>query len=253
VRPQTLFLSRPRACKTAAFAAVSASLVAASAALGQATAPPAAKADSEINKPFVKPDVPAFVKRFETESREVYVQRKAIVEALGLKRGSSVADVGAGTGLFTRLMAAKVGPEGRVYAVDVAQEFLTHIANDARRLGQTQVRTVLGSQATTNLPKDSIELAFLCDVYHHLENPERTLASIHRALKPEGTLVVVDFDRVKGKSSEFVHKHVRAEKAVFIKEIQAAGFVLDPVANPPGLKENFFLRFRKAGGPAASD
>src|SRR5206468_208164 len=73
----------------------------------------------------------------------------------------------------------------------------------------------------------------------------RTLASLRKALKPGGRLVVVDFDRVKGKSTEFVLKHVRADRATFAAEIRAAGFLPDPVANPPGLTENFFLRFRK--------
>jgi SAM-dependent methyltransferase len=90
-------------------------------------------------------------------------------------------------------------------------------------------------------------------VYHHLERPEKVLASIRRALRPRGRLVVVEFDRVEGKSSAFVLKHVRAGQAVFRKEIEEAGFTLIPTPNPPKLKENFFLRFEKRPerGPAA--
>jgi SAM-dependent methyltransferase len=86
---------------------------------------------------------------------------------------------------------------------------------------------------------------FLSDVYHHLERPEKVLASIRRALRPRGRLVVVEFDRVVGKSSAFVLKHVRAGQAVFRKEIEGAGFMLIPTPNAPKLKENFFLRFEK--------
>jgi ubiquinone/menaquinone biosynthesis C-methylase UbiE len=201
----------------------------------------------EINKPFVNPDVKAFVKRFESDEREVYTQRAAIVAALPLKRGMTVADIGAGTGFFSRLFAETVGPEGRIYAVDVSPAFLKHIEAEAKRLGQAQIQTVVATQESTGLPVGSIDLAFLCDVYHHLEQPAKTLASIRRAVRDGGQLVVIDFDRVPGKSSEFVLKHVRAEKSVFITEIQAAGFERIPVTNPPALKETFFLRFRKPG------
>jgi ubiquinone/menaquinone biosynthesis C-methylase UbiE len=205
------------------------------------------KTDPKINEPFRKPDVKEYVKRFESEDRETYARRHEIVAALGLAKGMRVADVGAGTGLFTRLIADEVGSTGKVYAVDIAPQFLQHIAAESRKRGQTQVMTVLCDQTTTNLPRESVDLAFLCDVYHHLEKPEKTLASIRQALKPGGELVVVEFDRVEGKSAEFVLKHVRAAKDVFRQEIENAGFRVTPTIKPPRLKENFFLRFRKAG------
>jgi ubiquinone/menaquinone biosynthesis C-methylase UbiE len=225
-------------------------------AFGQAArTAPAPKADppSEINKPFAHPDVKAFVKRFETEDREVFARRHEIIGALGLKPGMAVADVGAGTGAFTRLIAEKVGPKGKVYAVDVSREFLAHIQKESRKLGQSHVVTVQASQDSTGLAPGSIDLAFICDVYHHFEHPERSLASIRRALRPGGRLVVIDFDKVEGKSSEFVMKHIRATKDVFAAEIRGAGF--EPMPTPEAsrlkLKESFFLRFRRPDGPAA--
>jgi ubiquinone/menaquinone biosynthesis C-methylase UbiE len=206
---------------------------------------PDTKVDSKINDPFKKPDVKRFIATFESDNREVYTKRQEIVASLGLTGGMAVADVGAGTGLFTRLIAEKVGPTGKVYAVDIAREFLSHIADDARKRSQTQVVTVLGSQESTNLPKESVNLAFLCDVYHHLEKPSKTLASIRQALKPGGRMVVIEFDKVAGRSSEFVLKHVRASKSVFLKEIEAAGFTLIPTRNAPAFKENFLLSFKK--------
>ena len=86
----------------------------------------------------------------------------------------AVADVGAGTGLFTRLFAEQVGPEGKVYAVDISKEFLDHIAAQAKAKGQAQVVTVRGTQDSTNLPAGSVDLVFLCDVYHHLETTRRS-------------------------------------------------------------------------------
>lgn len=203
------------------------------------------QADPKINEPFRNPDVKEYVKKFESDSRETFVYRREIVGALGLKPGMAVADVGAGTGLFTRMIARRVGPTGKVYAVDIARPFLDHIAADARNRGHTQVVTVLGSQDSINLPEGSVDLAFLSDVYHHLEAPEKTLASIHKVLRPHGRLVVVEFDRVEGRSSPFVLKHVRASQAVFRKEIEDAGFVMIPTPDAPKLKENFLLRFEK--------
>src|SRR6185436_7098179 len=80
-----------------------------------------------INDKFENPDAKEFVKAFEGESREIFTARKEIVKACKLGQGKVVGDVGAGTGLFTRLFAAEVGPKGKVYAVDIAQKFLDHI------------------------------------------------------------------------------------------------------------------------------
>ena len=212
---------------------------------GQTVAPPT-KTDAKINEPFKKPDVKGFIKKFESDDREVFAKRHEIVAALGLRPGMAVADVGAGTGLFTRLFAEKVGKTGRVYAVDIAPRFLAHIAAEAKKHGQSQVVTVQGSQSSTNLAHESVDLVFLCDVYHHLENPEKTLASIRQALRPRGRLVVIDFDRVEGRSADFVLKHVRASQDIFRKEIEAAGFRFEPTKKSPALKENFFLRFEKS-------
>jgi predicted methyltransferase len=238
--------------------AAAASLVALVAALGSAqttSQSPASKSktDPKINDAFKKPDVKAYIKRFESEAREPYARRHEIIAALELKPGMVVADIGAGTGLFTRLMAEKVETKGKVYAVDIAPEFLAHIAADARKNKRPQIVTVRGTQQTTNLPKGSLDLAFLSDVYHHLERPERILASLRDAIKPGGRLVVVEFDRVEGKSTPFVLKHVRAGRNVFIKEIESAGFKRIKSAKPPELKENFFAAFERIGSADGSE
>jgi ubiquinone/menaquinone biosynthesis C-methylase UbiE len=213
------------------------------------TAGPSTRTDPKINEPFKNPDLKGFIKKFESDEREVYARRKEIVAALELKPGMAIADVGAGTGLFTRLFADKVGPTGKVYAVEIAPGFLKHIASDAAKRGQKQVVTILGTQDSTNLSQDSVDLVFLCDVYHHLETPEKNLASIRGALREGGRLVVIDFDRVEGKSTEFVLKHVRASRDVFGKEIEASGFRLVPVAKQPLLTETFFFCFAKGSVP----
>jgi predicted methyltransferase len=200
-----------------------------------------------INKPFENPDVKEYVGKFEVESREVYVKRKEIVAACGLKPGMAVADVGAGTGLFTRMFAREVGPTGKVYAVDIAPKFVEHVEKTCKEAGLKNVQGVVCTPTSAKLPDNSVDLVFICDTYHHFEFPQRTLASLHRALRPGGRLVLVDFQRVPGKSSEWVLGHVRAGQEVFTREVEEAGY--KAVGEEKFLKENYLVRFAKVEAP----
>jgi predicted methyltransferase len=202
-------------------------------------------ADPAVNRPYLDPDYAQWVGRFERPGREVYDRREAIVTASGVKRGMRVADIGAGTGLYTLLFARAVGPAGQVYAVDISPTFVDNILRRARGEDLANVAVVVNTQNDTRLAPNSVDLAFVCDTYHHFEQPRAMLASIHRALKPGGALVVIDFERIPGKSSNWVLSHVRAGKEQTIREIEAAGFRL--AADEKLLKENFFLRFTKPG------
>ncbi len=196
-----------------------------------------------INKPFVNPDVEKFVKRFERPGREVFDKRHEIVEACGVRPGMVVADVGAGTGLFTRLFAKAVGPKGRVYAVDISKKFVDYVVRTAREQGLKNVVGIVNTPTSTLLPEKAVDLVFICDTYHHFEHPAETLASIYKALKPGGQLVLIDFERKKNAKGNWVKKHVRAGKETFKKEIEQAGFEF--VEEVPILKSNYFLRFVK--------
>jgi predicted methyltransferase len=88
-----------------------------------------------------------------------------------------------------------------------------------------------------------VDVAFICDAYHHFEDPGAMLASIRGALRPGGTLVVVDFERVPGRSPDWVLKHVRAGKDEFRAEIEAAGFRFEGEVKL--MRENYFLRFTR--------
>lgn len=199
---------------------------------------------ADINAAFIDPDVDDFVERFEVESREVFDQRLRILAACNIKKGDAVADIGAGTGLFTRLFSEAVGPQGRVIAVDIAEEFLDHIKKVSRELDQKNVEVLLATQESSRLPPHSIDLAFICDTYHHFEHPQETMESIHRALKPGGRLILIDFHRIPGESSEWTLNHVRAGQATFEKEIERAGF--EKVRElEVGLTENYMVEFIK--------
>jgi SAM-dependent methyltransferase len=103
---------------------------------------------------------------------------------------------------------------------------------------------VLARPADPLLADASVDLVFICDTYHHFEFPEKTMRSIHKALKPKGQVVLIDFHRIKGVSSEWVMGHVRAGQEVFAKEIVDAGF-RQIEENKDLLKESYFVRFEK--------
>ena len=201
-----------------------------------------------INDAFRDPDVKDFLGKFEIESREVFAQRKQIVAACQIKPGQTVADIGAGTGLFTRLFSESVGDKGRVIAVDIAQKFLDHIQKSTREAGLKNVETQLCTGDSTELPPDSVDLAFICDTYHHFEFPMKTMASLNRAMKVGGRVILIDFRRVPGESSEWVLGHVRAGQDVFEAEIAQSGFRKIHDA-PKLLKENYFVVFEKVAAP----
>jgi ubiquinone/menaquinone biosynthesis C-methylase UbiE len=202
---------------------------------------------AELNRQFqdMDLDIQKFVQRFETNSREIFAQRQAIVQAVDLRPGLAVADIGAGTGLFTWMFAEKVGPKGTVYAVEIAPAFLKYIGEQARLRGlEKVVKMVRSTQETTNLAPGSIDVAFVCATYHHFEHPEMELASIHRSLRPDGRLVVIDFD-LREDSSAFVRARARAPREVYFREIEAAGFSQVKATPSLNLKENFFAVFQR--------
>lgn len=204
-----------------------------------------------VNDSFRDPDVKQFEGRFEVESREVYALRKEIVAACQIKPGQTLADVGAGTGLFTRMFSDSVGKDGRVLAVDIAQKFLDHVQKTSREAGQQNVETILCSDDSTKLPPNSVDIAFICDTYHHFEFPLKTMTSLFEALKPGGRVVLVDFKRIEGESSDWTLNHVRAGQEVFEAEVLSTG--LRKVREEKGLlKENYFVVFEKPHAPAAA-
>lgn len=196
-----------------------------------------------INRYYENPNWQQWVNTFERQGREVYDKRHAIVEASGVSPGMVVADIGAGTGLFTRLFAERVGAEGRVYAVDISQPFIENILISARDQGFTNVEGVVNNHKDVALPPDSIELAFMVDTYHHFEYPASMLASIHKSLSSGGRLIVIDFRRDPQHSSRWVMGHVRAGKDLVIDEITKAGFRL--IDDKALLRTNYYLVFSK--------
>jgi ubiquinone/menaquinone biosynthesis C-methylase UbiE len=117
-----------------------------------------------INKPFENPDVENWLARF----------------------GMDVADIGAGTGFYTMLFAQEVGPDGTVYALDIAENFITYIEGTAKELGLANVKGIANPPDATTLAPNSVDVVFLAHAYHHFEYPYKMLDSIRSALRPDG-------------------------------------------------------------------
>jgi ubiquinone/menaquinone biosynthesis C-methylase UbiE len=197
-----------------------------------------------INDSFRDPKVSEYLEKFEIESREVFSKRKEIVDACKIPPGATVADIGAGTGIFTRLFSDAVGPQGHVVAVDIAQNFLDHIDKTNRETKRSNVQLLLCTADSTKLMPGTIDVAYICDTYHHFEFPLKTMSSLHTALKPGGRVFVIDFKRIDGQSSDWTMKHVRAGQEVFEKEILDCGFKKVHELTDI-LKENYFIEFTK--------
>lgn len=206
-----------------------------------------------INASFLDEDmdVSSFVERFEGESRAVYAERVAITASLGLSPGDRIADIGAGTGFFTALFDAAVGPQGKTYAVEISPQFLAHLRERAVQENLPSVEVVEGTMTSVELARASIDKAFICDVYHHFESPGATLASLFDAVRPGGELILVEFERIPGVTPDWLMKHVRAGRDVFRAEIEAAGFVFQDEIKLDGLDDNYIFRFKRSLPPAS--
>jgi len=115
------------------------------------------------------------------------------IDVLKLEKGSTVADVGAGSGYMTVKLAKKVGPQGKVYANDIQQGMLDLLSKRITKSKLTNVSTVLGTQDDPKLPADTLDLVIMVDVYHELSQPQVMLRHIRDSLKPGGRLVLLEY------------------------------------------------------------
>jgi predicted methyltransferase len=174
-----------------------------------------------------------------------------LVEVLEVKPGMTVADVGAGFGAMTVVLAKWLQPAGHVFATDIAATQLATIRNYVTQEGLTNVTVLEGAEASTNLPAGCCDAIFMRDVYHHLTRPEAFNASVGAALKPGGRLAVIDF--VPQPGSE-VFPGVNPNRGghgitpvLVVLEVSAAGLThvrtIDPWPDKPG--GLFLVLFRK--------
>ncbi len=129
----------------------------------------------------------------ERDTREEEERLTLLVRSLGLKPGQVVADIGAGSGVISMRMAELLLPDGKVMAVDVQDEMLERLKENCMAFGINNVEPVKGTQQTTNLKPDSIDLAIMVDVYHEFEFPYEMLKDISASIKPGGRVVFVEY------------------------------------------------------------
>jgi ubiquinone/menaquinone biosynthesis C-methylase UbiE len=178
----------------------------------------------------------------ERSEREIEEMPETALDKAGIGPGMTVADVGAGVGYFSVRLARRVGPEGKVYAVDVQPEMLAMLRERAAKAGVKNIIPVLGSESDPRLPKSSMDLILLVDVYHEFSQPQRMLHRLRDALKSDGKLVMLEYRK------EDPHIPVRSEHKMSIEEakleLEAEGFRLERVLHD--LPRQHIFIFRKS-------
>jgi ubiquinone/menaquinone biosynthesis C-methylase UbiE len=118
-----------------------------------------------------------------------------VLSKLSLKPGMVVADIGAGSGLFSRPLAKAVAPAGKVYAVDIQQDLLDHINKRAKEENIRNIQTVLGEFNDPKLPARDVDLGFINDVLHHIQNRAAYLKALGTYVKPNGRIAIIEMDK----------------------------------------------------------
>jgi ubiquinone/menaquinone biosynthesis C-methylase UbiE len=182
-----------------------------------------------------------YVRILEDPSRDTWQRPEEVVAKLGLKPGEAVADIGAGSGYFSVRLARAVGPNGKVYAVDIDSAMLEYIQRRAKEEHLGNIQTVLSDPHDPKLAPASVDLIFVCDTLHHISERDKYYPLLARALKPGGRLVDVDFHKRPLPLGPPVEMKI-ARPAV-IDEVKSAGFHL--VKDYEFLPYQYFLIFQR--------
>jgi len=179
--------------------------------------------------------------------REAEEQPEKALDALNLKPGMVVADIGAGVGYMSLRMARRVGPSGKVYANDLQPPMLDLLRQNAAKAGIGNIVTVVGDVADPKLPANTMDLVLLVDVYHEFSQPQLMLRKIRETLKPDGRLVLLEY-RAEDPNVPIIAEH-KMTVAQVKSELEAEGFVLQPVIET--LPRQHILILTKAAAKAA--
>ena len=157
--------------------------------------------------------------------REQRQKPRELVEAMGIKPGMSVADIGTGVGYMLPFLSQAVGSEGRVFAEDIFDDFLAKAKQRAADEKLGNVTFVKGTERDPMLPAGGMDIVLALDSFHHYDYPAEMLAGIHRAIKPGGRFVLVEYYRRKeAMPGQNAMQHIRLDKADVIKEITGNHF-----------------------------
>lgn len=176
----------------------------------------------------------------ERSEREIEELPETALSKIGLKPGMTVADVGAGVGYFTVRIGKRVGPDGKIYAVDVQPEMLSILKDRARKANLSNIQPILGSESDPRLPPGCCDLILMVDVYHELSQPQKMLQKMRRALKKDGRLVLLEYRK------EDPHIPIRPEHKMSVEEakaeVEAEGFKLEKTLSDLPRQHIFIFR-----------
>jgi len=178
----------------------------------------------------------------ERSDREMEEMPEKALDAIGIRPGMSIADIGAGTGYFSIRMAKRVGPGGKIYANDIQPEMLVRLKRRVADAGLSNVQAVLGTESDPKLPAKTMDLILMVDVYHEFSQPQLMLQNLRRALKDDGALVLLEYRK------EDPRIPIRPEHKMSVEEVKTEvtpeGFKFDKVLEV--LPRQHILIFRKA-------
>jgi SAM-dependent methyltransferase len=187
-------------------------------------------------------DLAAYVARLEDPGRDAWQLPAQVVEALSLRPGQTVCDVGAGPGYFSLRLGAAVGPKGIVYAVDVEPPILEALRTRLEQKGVLNVTPVLGLPGDPLLPRGACDLVVIVNTYHHFADGSAYLRRLGEALRPGGRVVNIDFEqRDTPVGPPLEH---RVSKEAFVADAKRAGF--DLLESPGFLPHQYFVVLKPA-------
>ena len=200
------------------------------------TSTPQTHSKDSIDRPTSEPYT-GDLSIFEDENRAKNLQIDRVMDVLKISDGKTVADIGAGSGWFTTLAAKRVGAKGKVYAVEINQDYINHINERAKRENFTNIQTVLGAEDDPKLSKKSIDAVLILKTYHEIAEPIKVLSNLRKSLKKGALVGIID----KNGSSE----NHGINKEIVVTEAKRAGFKLveeHDFVKPDGM--DYFLVFR---------
>ena len=188
----------------------------------------AAQVAATANEGYKTPAGRASVaKTLSAPDRDEKQKPRELVRAMSLKPGMVVADIGTGTGYMLPFLSEAVGATGRVLGEDIFPDFLDKARNTAKEHKLTNVEFIQGSETDPGLPENGVDVILGLDTYHHWDYPEKMLAAVHRELRAEGRLVIVEYyKRPDAMPGGRAMQHIRLDAPDVIKEIESNHFKL---------------------------
>lgn len=162
---------------------------------------------------------------YEGFNREAWQHREEVIQALNIRPGDYVADLGSGSGYFTFLLAKTVGPSGKVYAIDIDADMNAYVAARAQEEGYTNIEVIRAKPDDPLLPENGVDLIFNCITYHHLEDRVSYFKNVSRYLRPGGRIAIIDFNEKAWWLAKLFGHWTASE--VLHRELKEAGYAVD--------------------------